>query len=87
MTNKFIVQSAAANMPSSCWGRYARVAVLEVLPSVTKVAMISSRARGVVQVVATWEKLNVGKTDRCAYGRALAEAKALAAKLNAGGAL
>jgi len=46
--------------------------------------MISTHARGVVDVVETWERLNVGKTDRCAYARALAEAEALAAKINDG---
>jgi hypothetical protein len=44
--------------------------------------MLSERARGVVRVVATWEKLNVGKTARCAYQRALADAIELAAELN-----
>lgn len=44
--------------------------------------MISLRAKGVKRIVATWEKLNVGKTDRCAFNRALNEAEALADKLN-----
>ena len=48
--------------------------------------MISRRARGVVRVVATWERCNVGKTDRCAFSKARAEARALAAQLNAGNA-
>lgn len=83
MTNlRYIVMDAAAKMPLKCWGKYRRVAVLEVdcagLPS-----MISDRARGVVRVVRTWEKLNVGSTDRCAFEVALAEAYALAAKLTA----
>lgn len=79
---KFIVKTAAANMPSSCWGTYRRVAVLEVKSNVKDVAMISSRARGVVRVVETWEKCNVGKTARCAYQRALADAAHLAKTLN-----
>jgi len=80
----YIVQSATACMPSSCWGRYARLAVLEVDADLTHVSMISDRARGCHRVVRTWERLNVGKTDRCAYGRAEREAEALAAALNGG---
>lgn len=79
----YIVQTAAAAMPSSCWGVYRRVAVLEVHDGVQHVAMISPRARGVVRVVHTQEKLNVGKTARCAYEKALAWATAYAAELNA----
>ena len=79
----FIVQDAAAFMPSSCWGVYRRVAVLEVDAPSKRVAMISTRARGCHRVVKTWERLNVGKTDRCAFNRAYAEAEKLAAELNA----
>jgi hypothetical protein len=81
---EFIVKTATAQMPSSCWGRYGRVAVLEIEIG-TAPAMISARARGVVRIVRTWERLNMGNTDRCAYSRALAEAEALAAKLNEDG--
>ena len=80
---KFIVQTAAANMPNSCWGTYRRVAVLEVEDGMDCASMISARARGVVRVVETWEKLNVGSTARCAYSRAVAAATELAGRLNA----
>jgi hypothetical protein len=70
-------------MPNSCWGTYRRVALLEVEDGVDRVAMISWRARGVICIVRTWEKLNVGITERCAFNRALAEANKMAAKLNA----
>lgn len=82
---RFIVQEAAAAMPSSCWGQYKRVAVLEIeadWPEDT-VSMISERARGVVRVVRTWEKLRVGTTERSCYIQARREAGALAAYLNA----
>ena len=82
----YIVATAAAHMPSSCWGRYRRVAVLEIeagLPAGYWPAMISDRARGVVRVVETWESRNVGKTNRCAYRRAMAEAREMAEALNA----
>ena len=69
------LMTAAAKMPQSCWGIYRRIAIVEVETEDTEPAMISERARGVVQIVATWEKLNVGKTDRCAYAKALKEAE------------
>jgi hypothetical protein len=80
----YIVQTAAANMPSSCWGTYRRVAVLEVNDGLTRVAMISERARGVKRIVVLYDRLNVGKTDRCAYARALRNAYALTDRLNGG---
>lgn len=75
------VMTAAAAMPNSCWGTYRRVAVVEVATADTLPAMISERARGVVRIVKTWEKLNVGSTARCAYSRAVVAAEALVAKL------
>ena len=81
-----IVMTAAAQMPNSCWGKYRRVAVVEVElvdGAPVKPKMISARARGVVAVRATWEKLNVGHTARCAFQRAVAEAEELAAEINA----
>ena len=79
----YIVQTAAACMPNSCWGTYRRVAVLEVEQGVESVAMISERAKGVVSIVCTWERLNVGTTDRCAYEIALAEAHEMITELEA----
>lgn len=84
-TTTFVVLDKAAKMPNSCWGKYRRVAVLEVRAGSIP-AMISRRARGVVRVVATWERCNVGKTDRCAFDRALSEAHDLARQLNSGNA-
>jgi len=87
---KFIIKTSAACMPGSCWGQYRRVAVLEVEAGVESVAMISERARGVVRVVETWERRNVGpiakrgERGRCAYSRALMEAEELAEQLNNG---
>ena len=82
---RFTTQTASAKMPASCFGRYGRVAVIEIedgLPADFQPAMISERARGVVRIVQTWEKCNIGKTDRCAFARARARAEALANKLN-----
>ncbi len=77
-----IVLSSSARMPSSCWGSYARVAVVEAEVG-AEPKMISERARGVVRIIETWERLHIGKTKRCAHQRALAEAHALADELNA----
>ena len=79
----FIVQSAAAAMPSSCWGRYRRVAVLEVEDGVEQVSMISSHARDCLRVVYVWERQHVGSTSRCAFECALRAANDMAARLNA----
>ena len=80
---KYIVISSSAKMPSSCRGRYRRVGVVELEPGVEgPPTMLSSRSRQVKRVVETWERLNVGTTERCAYQRALREADALAHQLN-----
>lgn len=78
----FIVMTAAACMPASCKGTYRRIAVVEVREGAPRPKMISLRARGVICIARTWERLNVGLTERCAYQRALREAKCLAADLN-----
>jgi len=78
----YIIQDAAAHMPGSLkFGRYRRIAVLEVERGFETVAMISTHARGVVRVVETWERLNCGRTERDAYSRALRKAEALVADL------
>ena len=82
METHYIVQTARAQMPGSCWGSYRRVAVLEVPKGVKEVRQISERDPQVLSVEATWEKCNVGKTPRSAYGKALAEAMEMAAQLN-----
>ncbi|MCP4307336.1 MAG: hypothetical protein GY788_21190 [bacterium] len=88
--SRYIVLDKSAKMPNSCWGRYRRVAVLEVHDDAqleylagTWNPNISHRSKRVVRVVATWERLNQGTTARCAYQRGLAEAEALANQLNA----
>ena len=75
------LMTASAQMPQSCWGTYRRIAIVQVETADTEPAMISERAIGVVRIVATWEKLNVGKTDRCAYRKALKEAEKMLSDL------
>lgn len=62
----YVVKTAAACMPGSCWGVYRRVAVLEVEDglSAEDIKMISPRARGVCRVVETWERRSVGRLAR-----------------------
>lgn len=87
--DRFIVKTSSAKMPSSCKGHYKRIAVIELTPGAPEPKMISERAKGVVRIVQTWEKLNVGGPDS-AFQRALVEAEAMAGKLNlkaAGGPL
>lgn len=86
--NTYMVLTATENMPSSCWGRYGRVAVVEVDESKlrdgdTCPRMISERAKGVVRIVAQWRRLNIGTTARCAYHSARSEADALIRELSA----
>lgn len=78
----YIVKTSAARMPSTVKARYRHVAVMEVDPD-TVPSMISPRARGVRRIIQTWDRCHVGQTDRCAYRVALAEATALAERLNA----
>ena len=70
------IMTSSERMPSNCRGRYRRVAVVET-ETEDRPAMISPRARGVIRIVQEWRDLNEGKTDRCAYQRALAEAEQL----------
>jgi hypothetical protein len=77
----YIIQTASAKMPSSCRSPYRRVAVLEVAEGVERASMISDRASDVIRVVATWERLNVGTTQRSAYARALRDAEKMVDEL------
>lgn len=79
--NKFIIKVSSAKMPSSCWGRYVHVAVIET-DGRDAVSMISERAAGVVRIVHYSSNCHVGSTPRSASGRAIAHAEALALELN-----
>lgn len=82
-----IVMTSSAKMPSSCWGRYGNVAVVEVDPDAlppgrAKPSMISTHARGVIQILWHSGPRNIGKTSKCAFERAVAHAEAMAKQLN-----
>jgi len=79
MSTETIIKTSTAAMPSSCKGRYAHVAILEVEEgALDHEVAIDDRRKAVHGIVQTWESRNVGKTPACAYGRALAEARAAA---------
>lgn len=80
MQTEFIVMTASAKMPSSCKGRYGKVAVCEVEKGVWP-KMISDRAKGLVRIVSQRDRLHIGGS-RSAYALALADAERLAKGLN-----
>jgi hypothetical protein len=81
-TDRFVVMVSKAKMPSSCWGRYQKIAVVETngrdVPR-----RIDIRDRAIIRVVRIWDRCNDGKTDRCAAAKAQREARELADRLNA----
>lgn len=81
---RFVVMTSAAKGPNGCGyaGRYRAVAVVET-DTLAIPAFISARARHLVRIVEHWGACSVGATDRCAYRIAMAEAEAMAVKLNA----
>lgn len=81
-----IVMTASAKMPSSCKGRYGKVAVVQLTQEFTaqgkRPKMISNRAKGVLRIVWQSGPQNIGRTERCGFQRALAEAMRYAEELN-----
>jgi hypothetical protein len=79
----YIIMTASATMPASVKARYRRVAVCLVADPENPPKMISRRARGMIEVTQTWERLNVGKCVRSAYVRALQRAEVVCNEMNA----
>lgn len=88
----WIVMTSAAKMPVSCRGRYRKVAVVSChywIANEGGPKMISERARGVYRPLGAPRAIidlghrSVGKTERSAYARTLAEAEEIARQLNA----
>lgn len=77
-TDTFIIHTSSART-SSRFGRYGNVAVLRVRAGVSGVS--STRAKEVVSVPWERRKLNMGKTQACAYQVALADAQHVASEL------
>lgn len=85
MTTRYIVMTRSAKMPSSVKAKYMRVGVVETTLTDGEPAMLSERAKGVVRIVQTWERMHAGRTASpgTAYGRAVAEAESMVSRLNA----
>jgi hypothetical protein len=77
----YMIMTASAHMPSTVRHQYRRIALVEVTDASRPPKMISMRARGMVRIIETWEKLNVGRNVRSAYTVALREAEAKLAEL------
>jgi hypothetical protein len=82
----WIVMTASAHMPSSCMGRYRKIALVELMCSWdfnagTLPQMIDERSKKIHRVVQMGNH-NVGKTAKCAYHRTLAEAERRVQELN-----
>jgi len=81
----WIVMTSCAKMPSSCWGRYRNVALVQLDQYYTahglEPAYISTHARGVLRVRHLGH-FNDGKTARCAYARAVMRAQQMADDIN-----
>lgn len=88
MQTEIIVMTATAHVPAKArqFGRYRHVAVVEIDPTklhpgFSQPTMIWEKAKGVVRIHWDSGPVNVGKTKKSAYHRALAEAEALVAKI------
>ena len=79
----YIIMTASETMPKSCKGIYRRVAIVET-DGVTTPKQIHPLHKAVISIPYQWRRLNVGKTNRCAYQRALCEAQTILNKLNGG---
>jgi len=82
----FEVLTSTAKMPTSCWGYYSNVAIVEVDKDQfdegqTKPRMISTHAKGIVSIVHYEGKLHHGG-ERSAFVLARKKAVELCGKLN-----
>ena len=80
---KYVIKVSSAKMPSSCWGKYQHVAVMEMEDDAPYPKMISKRAKGCVRVVKLWPKRFLGISEKCAANVAKYAAEELIRQLNA----
>lgn len=76
-SGRFAIVSSSAKMPSSCWGKYCWVGVVRLAEGFrgSDVRAISDRTRTVEEVLWGSGGVSVGRTERCAFARAVAEAR------------
>lgn len=72
---RWALMTSAAKMPQKCWGKYRNVAVVEIHSEGQMPSAIDSRRKNVLAIPFYRGKLNVGKTEACAYNIALADAQ------------
>lgn len=85
MNSRSVYLVMSAYMPNgngSRYGHHGRVAIVECDASAPPPKRISKRSRGLKRIVSIEEPLNIGKTDRCAFRRAIVAATAECARLN-----
>ena len=82
---RYIVMTSVASAPRGTNSLYRNVAVVEVEPGHPPPKMIRADARGLRRIVKHWGPQYVGKTQHCAYHRAVMEAEAMADGLNSMG--
>ena len=65
LTYDYIIKVSSAKMPSKCWGarEYVKIGLLECYQG-RKPNMISDRDQAVKRVVAVYDKVHQGSTDR-----------------------
>lgn len=81
---RYMLLTRRACMPGRCMGAssYVKIALVEVDPweladdGITEPRMLSARSIGCIRVVRVWDRLYMGTTAECAYGRAMVEATA-----------
>jgi len=77
----FILRESSAS-PKGRFGRYCKIAILEVDAGCTSVREISTRATGVRSIVEVTDRLHFGSTARSEAGRERARLEAECRRLN-----
>jgi tRNA G37 N-methylase Trm5 len=76
----FIVMTAKAKMPSSCWGKYGKIAVVEVAEGKIP-KQIHPKHKAIKRIVEVWDRKNIGG-PKSAFAIAKKEAEELCKQLN-----
>lgn len=77
-----VIRVSAATPSINCFGKYKKVAVMMMESGSPAPRMISNRAKGCKKILWISGFVSVGKTDRCAYAKAIRYATALADAIN-----
>ena len=80
-----IVVTKSASMPSSCKGHYRKVYVVDISPDAPTgyiPPQVRQGGKHIISIVRDLGPHNVGKTNRCAFARAVKEAEQIANDYN-----